>query len=295
MSKQSKVLVLGAGGQLGTAITKICGNGGPAVTPLRRSDFDADRHEPAEMLAAYADHDYLVNCIAYHKVDRCEDNFAESFRINGELVMKLARFCAGHDLTFMHISTDYVFDGVKKEPYREDDLPAPLNVYGASKLAGEMLAAAYCPKHFVLRVSSLFGEREIRPAEVNFVEKMVRAARENRPLRVIDNQVMSPTFTDDVARVIRFLVEDDVSGYGLYHACNGGECTWFEFAQKIFELTGLENDLTPVSYAEFHSYAQRPQFCSMDNSRLGRLYPMRPWAQALEDYLQTRGYLARSR
>ncbi len=285
------VLLLGANGQLGRAIQTIFQQDKLSVTPITRSEFDADTSDPFVGLDAHREHRYLINCIAYHKVDQCEDNFVQSFKINANLVMSLARFCAQNDMTFVHISTDYVFSGFKREPYVETDLPSPLNVYGASKLAGESLAAAYADRYFILRVSSLFGHKETPDPGVNFVEKMVQAAREGRPLKVIDNQVMSPTYTLDVAAALSSIIKQGVRDYGVYHACNSGECSWYEYAKTIFELTGLSNDLTPISYDEYHAKARRPQFCSMDNSKLAGFYKMRAWSEALADYLKARGYL----
>jgi len=287
-----RILVLGAAGQLGTGIERVFGAAADVrLTGLVRKDFDADVDDAEDKLDAYRDYDYLINCIAYHKVDRCEDDIGQSFRINAEFIWRLSRFCSACDITLIHISTDYVFDGRTQRAYVETDLPRPLNVYGASKLAGEALAAAYAAKHFILRVSSLFGNREPFDPNSNFVEKMVDAARRQKPLTVIDDQVMTPTYTEDVARAVKTIVETGFDEYGLYHACNSGECSWFEYARRIFELTGLDNKLTPVTYSQFHTYARRPQYCSMSNSKLAEVYAMRPWQEALEEYLRGRQYL----
>ena len=284
------VLLLGAAGQLGTAISKVFDEGGIKLSALTRAGFDADSDIVPVRLTPYREYDYLINCIAYHKVDQCEDNASQSFKINAELVHNLARFCSANDITFIHISTDYVFDGFKREAYVEQDLPSPLNVYGTSKLAGEMLARAYAPKHFVLRVSSMFGEKTADITNVNFVEKMVDAAKRGEPLKVIDDQMISPTYTEDAAHAIQAIIEKDVTDYGLYHACNSGECSWYDFASKIFELTGLTNELTPITYSEFHAKARRPQYCSMDNSKLGKIHRMRLWSEALAEYIAIKQY-----
>ena len=131
----------------------------------------------------------------------------------------------------------------------------------------------------------MFGEKAADNTNVNFVEKMVDAARRGQPLKVIDDQVMSPTYAVDAAHAIRTIIEKDLSDYGLYHACNSGECSWYDFARKIFDLTGLTNELTPITYSEFHSKAHRPQYCSMDNSKLGKIHRMRPWSEALAEYI----------
>jgi dTDP-4-dehydrorhamnose reductase len=284
------VLLLGANGQLGRAIQTVFRQEQLSVTALTRREFDADRADPDVALESYRKHRYLINCIAYHKVDQCEDNFDQSFKINARLVLKLAKFCAENDVTFVHVSTDYVFDGRKHEPYVETDLPSPLNIYGTSKLAGESLVAAYANKYFVVRVSSLFGRNETGDAGVNFVEKMVQAAHEGRPLKVIDNQIMSPTYTLDIAEALSSIIKQSVSEYGIYHGCNSGDCSWYDFAKTIFDLSGLSNDLTPISYNEFHADARRPQFCSMDNSKLARFHKMMVWQEALADYLKAQGY-----
>jgi dTDP-4-dehydrorhamnose reductase len=286
-----RVLLLGAAGQLATGVRKVSADAGIQLTPLTRAEFDADQDTVEDCLSRYADHDYVINCIAFHKVDQCEKNSAQSFKINAELVFDLSRFCAEHDLTMIHLSTDYVFDGRQRAAYVEDDLPAPLNIYGTSKLAGEMIVRAYVPRHFVLRVSSLFGEKVTDDPDVNFVEKMIGAARQGKPLRVIDDQIMSPTHTEDVARVLKTIIEKNVSDYGLYHACNSGECSWFEFAQAVFEQAGLPGRVSPITYTEFHTTTPRPQYCSMDNSRINAIHPMKPWREALHDYLAVRGYV----
>jgi dTDP-4-dehydrorhamnose reductase len=286
-----KVLLLGAAGQLATGIRKVFAGTDIRLTPLTRAEFDADQDTVKDCLGRYADHEYVINCIAFHKVDQCEKNSAQSFRINAELVVDLSRFCAEHDLTMIHVSTDYVFDGRRRAAYVEDDLPAPLNIYGISKLAGEMIARVYAPRHFVLRVSSLFGEKDTDDPDVNFVEKMIGAARQGKSLRVIDDQIMSPTHTEDVARTLQVIIEKTVSDYGLYHACNSGECSWFEFAKAIFEQTGLPGRVNPITYTEFHTVAPRPQYCSMDNSRISAIRSMKPWREALHDYLRVKGYV----
>ncbi len=285
----TKILLLGANGQLGTAIAKVASSSKLEVVGLTRGEFDADTDIAAEVLSGYEGITHLINCTAYHKVDLCEDNFGQSMRINAELVMDLAKFCAVRRIVLMHISTDYVFNGFDREPYVETDLPGPLNVYGVSKCAGEYLARAYCQRHYIVRVSSLFGNVSRSSPDVNFVEKMIRAAEEGRPLRVIDDQIMSPTYTEDAARALLFLATTDSAEFGTYHACGEGETTWYDFAREIFTQTGMSNRLTPVKYTEFHTRARRPQFCSMSTEKLRRAgFTVRRWQDGLRDYLQSR-------
>lgn len=285
-----KILLLGAAGQLGTDIQKYTTSENIEIIPSTRADFDAETDEPNEVLAKYKDCDYLINCIAYHKVDQCEDNSALSFAINANFVMKLAEFTAQNDITLIHISTDYVFEGTENILHKEDDDAVPLNVYGTSKLAGETFIKVYAKKYFIFRVSSLFGSKKSNDPNINFVEKMVHAAKAEQKLNVIDNQIMSPTHTKDVALALQEIIESVFSEYGIYHCCNSGACSWYQYVKKIFDICHLNADLTPVSYDSFHTHAKRPQYCAMDNSKLSKIYKMKHWEDALEEYVELKGY-----
>ena len=286
-----KVLLLGAGGQLGSDILDFTSSDKIQIIPSLRSHFEAGVDNVETTLAEFKECDYLINCIAYHKVDACEDNSKLSFDINANFVMALTKFCSENDITLIHISTDYVFEGSENALHKEEDDTLPVNVYGTSKLTGEAFVKAYGKKYYILRVSSLFGSKETDDYNINFVEKMVHSAKTNQKLNVIDNQIISPTHAKDVALAIQTIIEKDVREYGVYHCCNSGTCSWYQFVQKIFELTGLSTDLTPVSYESFHTHAKRPQYCAMDNSKISRIYKMKNWEDALEEYLQLKGYI----
>lgn len=288
-----KILLLGAAGQLGTDIAKITSSDNIKIIQSTRADFDADTDEPDDKLSSFTDCDYLINCIAYHKVDECEDNTAKSFAINSDFVRKLALFTAQHKITLIHFSTDYVFDGLKNKLHKEVDETLPLNVYGSSKLGGEKLILAYAKKYFIFRVSSLFGSKQTDNPNINFVEKMIHAAKTNQKLRVIDNQIISPTHTKDVALALKYFIDKDFNHYGTYHCCNSGFCSWYQFVEKIFDISRLNSDLTPVSYDSFHTHAKRPQYCAMDNSKLSKIYKMKNWEDALEEYMELKGYKAK--
>lgn len=282
---QRKTLLLGAAGQLGSEINNEFASAGLEVISLTRAEFDADRDSVYEQLQGYDDCDTLINCIAFHKTDECEQNVDQSFKINAALPQALSRFCESKGMTMVHISSDYVFDGRKRTPYHEEDMPAPLNVYGVSKLAGENFVQAYAGKFFVLRIASLYGRAQKVSPGANFVRKMISAAKSGQTLSVINDQWMSPTSAAEVARAIRTLVESSCSEYGLYHCCNEEGCSWYEFAMAIFELTGLEADLTKTGYKQFHTGAPRPQYCIMDSSRISNIYRMPHWRSSLEKYL----------
>ncbi len=287
-----KILLLGADGQLGTDIKRFTSSAEIEIIASTRADFDADFDSVDEKLSMYKDCDYIINCIAYHKVDQCEDNREKSFAINANFVLQLSLFATQNNITFIHISTDYVFDGMKNKLHKEVDEPNALNVYGESKFVGEQYVKAYTRKHFVLRVSSLFGSKKSDNPNINFVEKMIHAAKAGQNLKVIDNQIISPTHTKDVALAIKEIIVTNYNNYGTYHCCNSGTCSWFQFVKKIFALTNLDTDLTPVSYVSFHTHAKRPQYCAMDNSKLAKFYKMKNWEDALEEYLELKGYRA---
>lgn len=170
-------------------------------------------------------------------------------------------------------------------PYTENDLPAPLNVYGASKAGGENLVRTATRRHFIIRTSGLYGLKGASGKGGNFVKTMLRRAEAGDQIRVVNDQRLTPTFTQDVAQALNALFE--TNRYGLYHITNGGDCTWYEFAAKIFELSGLHPNFAPSTSSEFKTNAQRPGYSVLANEGLAAagLTPMRPWEEALEDFL----------
>lgn len=277
------VVVLGASGQLGSAL--VLESKGLFMQPLTRAAFDAEKDNLKTALEPYKEANYLINCIAYHKVDECESNEKKSFDLNAEFPHKLAMFCNDNNICLIHISTDYVFDGLSKEGYSEDDRPSPLNIYGRSKLRGEELIRETTDKYFIFRISSLYGRRINDESNYNFVRKMISLYNDNQDLKVIENQFMSPTYAVDAARAILAVINSANLGYGLYHLCNSGNCSWYQFAKKIFELLNLEINIKPVSYRDFHTRAMRPQYSILNNSKLNKIYKMRDWPEALKDYI----------
>jgi dTDP-4-dehydrorhamnose reductase len=221
-------------------------------------------------------------------VDDCESQPERAFAVNCFAAWSLALFSKEFGATLVHFSTDYVFGGEKRRPYVESDLPRPLNVYGASKLAGEYLLAAMLPQHFVIRSCGLYGLGGSKPKGGNFVETMLRKAQSGETLRVVDDQVLTPTHTPELARKVAELVR--TRHYGLYHITCQGECSWYEFAKKFLELAGLKPDLRRVASAEFHTPAPRPAYSVLDNARLQSLGmdDVKHWEEALQDYIRER-------
>lgn len=285
-----KIAVIGADGQLGSDLMKtLCRDD---VIPLFYPDFDVtlpgETRQKLERLGA----DVVINTAAYHRVDACEDNPATSFLVNSVAVRDLALAARELGFVLVHFSTDYVFDGRKGRPYVEEDPPHPLNVYGVSKLAGEFFVRNILEKYFLIRTCGLYGEASSREKGYNFVDKIIALESEGKPLRVVNDQWVTPTSSAELAQRVSELIR--TSDYGLFHMTNEGRCTWYEFAREIFRLIGKDPCLEPVDSRTFRARAQRPLYSVMENRRaksLG-LAGFSPWTEALKAYLGKKGYLS---
>jgi len=224
--------------------------------------------------------DAVVNCAAYTNVDGAEEEREAAFRLNGEAPGIVSGAAASVGAKVVHLSSDYVFDGRKGEPYVESDAPAPLSAYGASKLAGEAPTAAANPRHFVVRSAWLFGL-----GGRNFVDTMLRLARERGEVRVVDDQVGSPTFCGDLAAALVELVAGEA--YGVHHIAGGGACSWAELAAEALRRAGADCRVVPVTTAEFPRPAARPA-CSALRSERADAPRLRPWQEGLGAYLAAR-------
>jgi dTDP-4-dehydrorhamnose reductase len=232
--------------------------------------------------------DVIVNCAAYNDVDGAEEDPSRAFRVNAFAVQALARAAASASAVFVHFSTDFVFDGQASEPYREDDRPGPLSVYGASKLVGEWLAGE-TPAHYVLRVESLFGGPTAgTTARAGSLGKIIEATQEGRSVPVFVDRTVSPTYAVDAATTTRQIVERRLP-FGVYHAVNSGAARWDQVAEEAGRLLGRSPQLTPLTLESVNLKARRPQYCAMSNERLQAAgIPMRHWRDALAEYLQPR-------
>lgn len=287
-----RCVVVGAAGQLGSDLVRTFDLDGE-LRPLTRADLDIlQPARVAELLRALRP-THVVNATAYNLVDRAEDEPDLAFAVNADAVGTLAAVAQRLGATFVHFSTDYVFDGAAGRPYREDDAPNPLGVYAASKLAGERLALERCERAFVCRVSGLFGLAR-GGGKSNFVETMLGAARAGRALRVVHDQVLTPSYTLDVARKVWRVVTRGAPG--LYHVTNAGETSFYDFARAIFARVGLKPSLTPVTAAEYGARARRPAYSVLAHARLAALGEddLRSWFDALDDYLAVRAITAPS-
>jgi dTDP-4-dehydrorhamnose reductase len=282
-----RTVVLGAPGQLGR---DLCPRLAGEVVPLARADADlTDAARLRDKLNALRP-DCVVNCAAYNFVDKAEAEPDAAFAVNAWAVRNLATACRDLGCTLVHFSTDYVFglDASRRTPLAETDPPGPVSAYGLSKLAGEYLVRATCPKHFVIRTCGLYGVWGSGGKGGNFVETMLRLAGQGKPLRVVDDQRCTPSFTADVADAAVALIR--TAKYGLYHLTNAGDCSWFEFAREIFRIAGVTADLAPITSDQFGAPARRPAYSVLANDKAASVgnAPPRPWKEAIRAYLGQR-------
>jgi len=280
------LLITGANGQLGFSITKLFLSFGYKVLPLGKSELDiTDRAEVAKTIAAHAPQ-IIINCAAYNQVELAEENIKAAFAVNASGPFYLAKSADSIGARFVHISTDYVFDG-ELEFYSETDPARPINAYGASKFAGEQLVQAACPSSIIIRTSWLFGTSSDAGSH-NFVKKMLQAAQNREEINMVDDQYGKPTYAGDLALKIKELLEEKNAPSGIYHITNASVCSRYEFAKEIFSLAGLSAKIMPQSTRKSGSKVLRPKFVALENKRLMELglAPMRPWQEALADYLK---------
>lgn len=285
-----KVAIIGANGQLGVDLVKVFH--GVNTVPLTHKDIEIADHAKTDSVLSARRPDVVINTAAFHRVEDCEAEYAKAFEVNAIGAANVARTSERLGAVLVHVSTDYVFDGKKHEPYVEDDPPNPLNTYGLTKLAGEYYVGNLCSRHYTIRTSGLYGLAKCRAKGGNFIDTMLRLAREQPELKVVDDEFLVPTYTWDLAQKIHELVTKDSGGhYGIYHITNSGQCSWYEFAAKIFELEGLNTvNLRKTTHEEFRSKVMRPAYSVLGAKGLKAigLDPLRPWQDALKDYMAKR-------
>jgi len=273
------VLLVGASGQLGTDL-RLSAPDAVNLVAFTHGELDVLDLEQVKRVVAEVRPDVVVNAAAYVDVEGCETDRERAFAVNAYGVRNLVEAGA----RIVQISTDYVFDGSARRPYVEEDRPDPINVYGESKLAGEVFAHG----HLIVRSSGLYGVAATR-AKGNFVRTMLRLGRERGEVSVVTDQVLTPTNTADLAPAVWRLVEGGATG--VYHATNAGECSWFEFAKAIFELSGMDVAVKPTDTATLNYKARRPAYSVLDSSKLERdgFGGLRPWREALTAHLRELG------
>ncbi|MHA1380654.1 MAG: dTDP-4-dehydrorhamnose reductase [Candidatus Helarchaeota archaeon] len=276
-------LVIGSNGQLGTEITKVFED---KLIPLTHKDIEISDFSQTKKLIEKHQPDVLINTAAYHNVPDCEKNPVMAFLVNSIGTKILADLCQQNKIEFVHISTDYVFDGKKRSPYSEEDIPNPLNVYGISKLAGEFFAKKVT-KHYIIRISSLFGISGCRAkGGKNFIKTMLYLAKSKHNIQITSNVISSPTYAYDAALKIKELIKENYLP-GIYHIANSGYCSWYEFAQEIFKQIGSTIKVEKRIEREEIEGVKRPLYSALTSKKIR---PLRHWKIALKIYLKEENY-----
>ena len=277
-----KILITGANGLLGHELASILKN--HSLILLSHSQLDISDSNSINKIIDSSSPDIIINSAAYTQVDLCESNYDLAFASNATGPKNLAIKCKQLGIPLIHISTDYVFEGNEKKnsPLNEDDKLGPKTVYGKTKLEGEKLVMENCHKYFILRTAWLYGEGK------NFVKTMINLSKKNKELKVVNDQIGSPTYAKDLAKAIKEIIDKKSDKYGIYHVTNKGEVSWYEFAKKIFELKKIEIKVNPCTSEEFPRPAPRPHYSVLNNQKWinAGFTPLRNYEEALKEYLE---------
>jgi dTDP-4-dehydrorhamnose reductase len=287
-----KVVVIGGNGQLGCDLVRAFSSRGAEVASLTREDIEVSDPTSVEAALVKARPEIVVNTAAFHDVEACENDPQRAFAVNAFGARNLALSTAKHGIKLIHLSTDYVFDGEKGQPYVEEDSPCPLNCYGNSKVSGEFFIQTLGKDYAVVRVSGLYGTAPcLGKKGINFVKLMLKLARERGQVKVVTDEFVTPTYTLAAAEQIVKLSSADVTG--LFHLTPQGGCSWYEFAEAIFHLTQTQVKLLPATETDFPAKVPRPRYSVLDNKHLRAcgLDIMPEWRECLKSYLRETGEL----
>jgi dTDP-4-dehydrorhamnose reductase len=281
-----KVAVVGASGQLGTDIVAELQRAGEDVVALTHTQVDIASLESIRNALTTVEPTVVINTAAMHHLEMCDKDPLRAYEVNAVGARNLAIIAQELDAKLVHVSTDYVFDGSKTQPYVEGDPAIPLNVYGNTKLAGEAFIQTVWRKHFILRTSALYGRNPCRAkGGRNFVELMLKLASERDEVRVVNDEFVSPTSTAELAKQVSLISRTEC--YGLFHATCEGSCSWYEFARTIFEMADVRVNLKIAAADEFPMKVPRPKYSVLENARLKResLNSFQSWEESLRAYL----------
>jgi len=284
-----KIALIGSDGQLGTDVFNYFRSKGEDIKGLTIDDLDiCDKCSCLSVLSSLKP-GLVINTAAFNLVDHCEEDVQKAFDVNATGIKNVAEACLSTGAAMMHFSTDYVFSGyMRNSPYNEEDCPNPVSIYGISKLAGEYIVKYLLNKYYIIRISGLYGHTGSLGKGYNFVELMIKLAEKESSIKVVNDQLLTPTSSYDVAVKLYELIK--TCKYGLYHMTNCGQCTWYEFAGEIFKLAGIKPDITPINSDTFGAKARRPFYSVLDNKNLRQtgLADLRHWKSALAQYMEER-------
>jgi dTDP-4-dehydrorhamnose reductase len=281
-----KIIVIGSNGQLGSEILEHFQDD-HQVIGLTHSDIDIANIDSVSRVLSNLGPEAIINTAAYHNLPDCEEHPDISFQVNSIGALNLAKVCNDLDATLVHYSTDYVFDGGKKKPYIETDKANPLNIYALTKLNGEILIKNYLKKRFIIRISGIYGKTVCRAKGKNFITTMQQAAKECDVVKVVDDEILTPTSVSEIAYNTKCLLETEA--FGLYHMTSEDYCSWFDFASVIFETLKLKTPLISCQSSELPMTIKRPSYSVLENKKLKsvNLNYMSHWKEALINYLKT--------
>lgn len=275
-----KVLVTGANGQLGYDVVKELQKQNIECYGATRKDSDLIDFESTEKFIVHYMPNVIIHCAAYTAVDKAEDEQGLCYLVNASATENIAEICKKINAKMLYISTDYVFDGTKEGFYEVDDIPNPINIYGKTKLFGEQAVQRILDKYFIVRISWVFGEHGN-----NFVKTMLRLGKERKEISVVADQYGSPTYTADLAPLLVEMIQTEK--YGIYHAINEGVCTWAEFAEEIFTISGMDVKVNHITTAEYPTRAKRPMNSRLNKTKLKfkgfRL--LRNWKEVIKEFI----------
>jgi dTDP-4-dehydrorhamnose reductase len=278
-NKKLKILITGANGQLGRCLQDVAEKYSGYDFHFKTSkELDITKKEQINSLFTDEKFDYCINCAAYTAVDKAETDQENAFLVNAEAVRYLAEACKFKNTILIHISTDFVFDGSKTTPYTEEDVPNPINVYGASKLKGEQYVQDILAHYFVIRTSWVYSKYGH-----NFVKTMLRLGAEKEELNVVDDQLGSPTYAGDLAEAIMKIISLNGTNYGTYHYSNEGAISWYDFAKEIFDTKGMTIKVNPLLSKAYPTPAKRPAYSVMDLSKFNQLIDIPSWKKSLKN------------
>lgn len=279
-----KLLVTGYKGQLGYDVVNEAQKRGITAIGVDIDEMDITNKEQVNTVIREGKYDAVVHCAAWTAVDKAEDMVDVCRKVNAQGTQNIADVCEALDIPMMYFSTDYVFDGTGEKPWGEYDERHPLNVYGQTKYEGELIVEKL-KKHFMIRIAWVFGKNGN-----NFIKTMLRLGKERGAVSVVDDQIGSPTYTYDLARLVIDMIQTEK--YGTYHATNEGICSWYEFACEIFKQAGMDVEVTPVDSSAFPAKAKRPSNSRMNKSELDKhgFVHLPTWQDALGRYLKEIDY-----